>query len=753
MNTMRRLFLFLLFAQLIFSVSFVPAGAPDPTQASNALRVERTIDSILAGLTIQEKIGQLVQYTGGWNTGPSGRTISNEQRALIREGKTGSLLNVFGSSLTRELQHIAVNESRAKIPLLFGLDVIHGFRTTFPIPLAEAATWNPQAVELSTRIAAAEASSAGIQWTFGPMVDIARDPRWGRIAEGSGEDPYLGSLFAAASVRGFQGRDLADPTSIMACAKHYAAYGGAEGGRDYNTVDISERTLRDVYLPPFKAAVDAGAGTLMASFNEIGGVPSSGSRLLLTTILREEWKFDGFVVSDWGSIGELQAHGFAVTPAEAAERAINAGLDMDMESGCYRDHLQTLVDQGKVSRATLDEAVRRILRLKIRLGLFTDPYRASTPEREKATNRSKANIQAARRVAREAIVLLRNERGLLPLRKDLKSIAVIGPLADNRKDPPGPWAGPTDTAFVVTLLEGVRAAAPSVRIVFARGCGIDGTDTSGIGAAASVARQADVVLLAVGESEGMSGEASSRSSLELPGRQPELVRAVQATGTPVVMILMNGRPLALGWESAHVPAIVETWFLGHETGHAIADVLFGDFAPSGRLPASFPRVTGQVPIYYNHKNTGRPTDDTTHYTSRYLDLPSTPLYPFGFGLTYTTFVCADLVVDTPKLQSSDTLAVHVTVKNTGRRPGEEVVQLYVRDLAGSVTRPVKELKAFRRVHLEPGQSVPVVLSVPVEDLAFTGLDMKRRVEPGGFKVYVGPNAAEGLEGEFEVADK
>jgi beta-glucosidase len=725
-------------------------GAPP---SSGVGRVEQTIDSILTGLTIQEKIGQLVQYTGGWNTGPSGRTISNEQQALIRAGKTGSLLNVFGSSVTRELQRIAVNESRAKIPLLFGLDVIHGFRTTFPIPLAEAATWNPGAVELSARVSAAEASSAGIHWTFAPMVDIARDPRWGRIAEGSGEDPYLGSLMAAASVRGFQGRNMADPSSIMACAKHYAAYGGAEGGRDYNTVDISERTLRDVYLPPFKAAVDAGAGTLMASFNEIGGVPGSASRLLLTTILREEWKFDGFVVSDWGSIGELQAHGYAATPAEAAERSINAGLDMDMESGCYRDHLQTLVEQGRVSRAVLDEAVRRILRLKIRLGLFTDPYRACTPEREKETVRSAANIQAARSVAREAIVLLRNERNLLPLGKDLKSIAVIGPLADNRKDPLGPWAGPTDTAFVVTLLEGVRAAAPSVRVSYARGCAIDGTDTSGIAAAVSAARQADVVLLAAGESEGMSGEASSRSSLELPGRQGELIRAIQATGTPVVLILMNGRPLALGWESAHVPAIIETWFLGHETGHAIADVLFGDFSPSGRLPVSFPRATGQVPIYYNHKNTGRPTDDKTHYTSRYLDLPSTPLYPFGFGLTYSTFACADLVVETPRLKLADTLAVRVTLKNTGKRTGDEVVQLYVRDVAGSVTRPVRELKAFRRVRLEPGQSAPVTLSVPVADLAFTGLDMQRRVEPGRFKVYVGPNAAEGLEGSFEVLEE
>jgi beta-glucosidase len=735
----------------ILSTSTTSAQRPEGKQSARAVGMEHAVDSILAGLTLQEKIGQLVQYTGGWSTGPTGRSINQEQRTNIKEGMVGSLLNVYGSTVTRDLQRIAVEESRARIPLVFGLDVIHGFKTTFPIPLAEAATWDASAVELSARVSAAEASSSGIHWTFAPMVDIARDPRWGRIAEGSGEDPYLGSVMAAARVRGFQGRNLADPSAIMACAKHYAAYGGAEGGRDYNTVDISEMTLRDVYLPPFKAALDAGAGTFMASFNEIGGVPSSGSHFLLTTILRNEWKFEGFVVSDWNSIGELVQHGTAATPADAAEQAVNAGVDMDMESRCYRDHLQSLVEQGRVSKATLDASVRRVLRMKYRLGLFIDPYRASTPEREAQVHRSAGNVAAARAIARKAIVLLKNEGKVLPLARTLKTVAVIGPLAHNHADPVGPWAGPTDTNYVVTLLEAVREAIPAARVLFARGCGIDGTDTTGIAEAVAVARQAEVVLLGAGESRAMSGEAGSRSSLELPGRQGDLIRAVAATGKPVVLVLMNGRPLALSREEGQVPAIMEAWFLGHETGHAITDVVFGYHTPTGRLPVSFPRVTGQVPIYYNHKNTGRPANDSVHFTSRYIDVPSSPLYPFGFGLTYTTFAYSDLTVITPKVKATDTIAVQISLKNTGIRASEEVVQLYVRDEVGSVTRPVRELKAYKRIHLEPGQLTRVSLALPAADLAFTGIDNQPHVEPGMFTVYVGPNAAEGIEGRFEVA--
>jgi beta-glucosidase len=739
-----------LFLAVVILAGLPAAAITQVRTFSDRTAVAHAVDSILNQLTLDEKIGQLVQYTGGWDTGPAGRTISKDQQSLVREGKVGSIFNVTGAVVTRELQRIAVTESRAKIPLLFGLDVIHGFKTTFPIPLAEASTWNPDAVERSTRVAATEASSSGIAWTFAPMVDIARDPRWGRIAEGSGEDPYLGSVMATARVHGFQGADLADPSSIVACAKHYAAYGAAEGGRDYNTVEVTDRTLRDVYLRPFKAAVDAGVGTLMASFNEIGGVPSSGNHYLLTDILRHEWKFDGFVVSDWNSIGELIPHGFATGPKQAAERAINAGLDMDMMSGCYQDHLAELVKEGKVSIKTIDESVRRILTVKLRLGLFADPYRGTSPAREKASLVTPANLKVAREVAGESIILLRNEHGLLPLSSAGKTIAVIGPLANDHSDPLGPWAGPADTNTVVTLLEGIRGAAADATILTAWGCGIAGDDTSGFASAVSVARQADVVLLAVGESRDMSGEASSRSCIGLPGRQQELVKAVVATGTPVVLVLMNGRPLTIPWEADHVPAILETWFLGAETGNAIADVVFGAIAPSGRLPVSVPRAVGQIPIYYDHKNTGRPPDPTNHFTSKYLDLPSTPLYPFGYGLSYTTFSYSDLKVATPVLGIRDTLRVSAVVSNSGSRDADEVVQLYVRDMFASVTRPVKELKGFRKIRIISGSATTVSFLLPVQDLSFTRLDGTRGVEPGSFKVWIGANAAEGLEGSFEV---
>jgi beta-glucosidase len=724
---------------------------PSPGQgASRAPGVERAIDSILATLTLDEKVGQLVQYSGGFETGPAGRAIPGQLHAQIREGKVGSLLNALGAAETRELQRIAVEESRTKIPLIFGLDVIHGYKTTFPIPLGEAATWDPDAVELSARVQAQEASAGGIHWTFGPMVDIARDPRWGRMAEGSGEDPYLGALMAAAHVRGYQGTSLSDPTTLVACAKHFAAYGGAEGGRDYNTVDISERTLCDIYLPPFKAAVDAGVGTLMASFNEISGVPSSGNRQLLTDILRNEWKFDGFVVSDWGSIGEMIQHGFAADSADAARLAINAGLDMDMMAGCYGGYLADLVKTGRVSQATLDESVRRVLHMKFRLGLFADPYRGVSVAREKESLLTPSNLAATREVARKSLVLLKNEGGLLPLRKNVHRIAVIGPLANNQSDPIGPWAGSPDTLNVVTVLHGIRNAVPEADVVYARGCGIQDNASAGISHAASLAKKSDVAIIVAGEAEWMSGEASSRSSLAIPGLQEELIKEVVATGTPVVLVLMNGRSLAIGWEAEHVTSIVEAWFPGLEGGNAIADVLFGDVAPAGRLPVTFPRVTGQVPLYYNHKNTGRPYDDMVKYTSRYLDVASTPLFPFGYGLTYTTFAYQGLRLDRNTLGMSDTLRATVGIRNTGERDGEEVVQLYVRDDVGSVTRPVKELKAFRRVRVKKQGTAEVTLTVPVSALAFTGLDMKTRVEPGTFHVIVGPNAEEGLSEKFVV---
>ena len=751
---MKKTSLFLFAGFLAVTAPHRPLCAAGPAREARNDRVERAIDSILARLTPEEKIGQLLQYSGRWSDTVVNRGITLEERALIRQGRVGSFLNAFGTGITRELQRIAVEESHARIPLLFGLDVIHGFRTTFPIPLAQAASWDPAAVERSTRVAAREASAAGVHWTFGPMVDIARDPRWGRIAEGAGEDPFLGAAMATAQVRGYQGRDLSDPTTILACAKHFAAYGAAEGGRDYNTAEISERTLRDVYLVPFKAAVDAGAGTLMASFNEIDGVPSSANKHLLTDILRNEWKFDGFVVSDWNSIGELLNHGIAATRAEAAQKSLEAGLDMDMASDVYRDNLPALVKNGKVSAKILDTAVRRILRIKFRLGLFDDPYRSCNPETEKSEMLTSSHIAAAREMARESIVLLKNQSDLLPLRRDTKTIAVIGPLADNRHDPLGPWKGLGEAKNVVSLLDGVRnAVGNSASVLTARGCTISGTDTAGFGEAVSAARCADVIVLAVGESMDMSGEAGSRSTLDLPGRQEDLVHVIMGTGKPVILVLMNGRPLAIPWEAEHVPAILETWFLGLQTGNAIGDVLFGAVAPSGKLPVSFPRTVGQVPIYYGHKNTGRPDTSNEHFSSRYIDLPSSPLYPFGYGLSYTTFSYSDLTLERQSLGTADTLRANMTLTNTGQREGDEIVQLYVRDLAGSVTRPVKELKGFQRVHLAPGASAIVPFSVPVASFAFTGLDMKKKVEPGSFILWVGPSSVGGEQTTFEVVER
>jgi beta-glucosidase len=711
---------------------------------------ERAIDSILSVLTLEEKVGQLVQYSGRWHDSSVTTVIKPEYLTLVREGKLGSLLNVFGSRLTRELQDAALR-SRARIPLLFGLDVIHGFRTTFPIPLAEASTWEPAKAELSARIAATEAAASGIHWTFAPMVDVARDPRWGRIAEGAGEDPYLGSVMAAARVRGFQGASLAADSTILACVKHFAAYGGAEGGRDYNTVDISDRTLRDVYLPPFRAAVEAGAGSLMASFNEIGGVPSSASRYLLTDILRGEWGFDGFVVSDWNSVGELLPHGVAADRREAARLGITAGIDMDMAGDIYREQLADAVRAGSVSMATLNEAVRRVLRLKFRLGLFDDPYRYCSPEREEALLFHPRHRAAALDVARRSMVLLRNHGSLLPLSRTLEKLAVIGPLADDRKNPLGPWDGPSLEEHTVTVLEGVRkAVGPSTSVRYARGCGIADTSRSGIPEAVALARTSDVVLLVVGESSTMSGEAASRTVLDLPGVQPELVRAVHATGVPVVLVLLNGRPLTIPWIAENIPAILEAWFPGSTTGDAVAGVLFGDYNPSGKLPVTFPRSVGQVPIYYNHKHTGRPPDPQDPYTSKYIDERWTPLYPFGFGLSYTTFTYSDLRLRSKVLGENDTLHVTVTLRNTGTRSGEEVVQLYVRDHVGSVTRPVKELKAFRKISLDAGAGSDVVLAVSVRELAFTREGAEKVVEPGTFSVYVGGNSAETLEQTFEV---
>lgn len=690
----------------------------------------QSLDSLLARMTLEEKLGQLNLLSADGQASPP-------QLQLVRAGKLGGLFNVNGAENTTAAQRVAVTESRLKIPLLFGMDVIHGYRTIFPIPLGEAAAFNPEIAEATARAAGLEAAAAGINWTYAPMVDIARDPRWGRIAEGSGEDPYLGSLLAAARVRGFQ-------QSIFATVKHFAGYGAAEAGREYNETEISERTMREIYLPPFKAAIDAGVASLMTAFNSISGVPASGNVWLTDSVLRREWGFTGLVVSDWTSVAELIPHGVAANLADAGRVALTAGVDMDMMSSSYvSDSMAAVVRAGRIPMAVVDTAVMRVLRAKLRMGLFRDPYRARTAP-PMAESRA-----LARRAARESIVLLKNQRNVLPLDPKTATIAVIGPLADNKLDALGPWHTQGRAEDVVTVLQGIRAKASASQVVYAQGSGIDDTVTAGIGAAVAAARRANVAVLVLGERHDMSGEAASRAELGLPGVQQQLLEQVVATGTPVVLVLMNGRPLILEWAAQHVPAIVETWYLGVEAGNATADVLFGDYNPSGKLPVTFPRGLGQIPIYYNHRNTGRPMQPQNKFSSKYIDMPNEPRYPFGFGLSYTTFAYRDLRLSTARARVSDTVTAMVTVANTGAREGTEVVQLYVRDEVGSVSRPVRELKAFQRVTLKPNESRTVTLRVAVKDLWFIGLDLKPVVEPGTFRVYVGPNSAEGLEATFE----
>jgi beta-glucosidase len=724
-----------------------------PSSGQRLLHTSRPelIDSLISLMTIEEKVGQLVQFTPSWDTTLPRGHLNETQKDLIRKGLIGSLLNAVGADTTHRIQEIAVRESRLKIPLIFGYDVIHGYRTVFPIPLGEAATWDPELIQAAARVAATEASAAGLHWTFGPMADIARDPRWGRIAEGSGEDPFLGSAMAAARVRGFQGEDLTAPGTVLACPKHYAAYGAAEAGRDYNTVDVSERTLREVYLPPFEAAVRAGAGSIMCSFNEISGVPSSGNHRLLTEILRGEWNFPGFVVSDWGSIGEMVQHGFVSSPEDAARVALMAGVDMDMMSGAYASSLAGLVRSGKINQRILDEAVRRVLWAKFRLGLFADPYHGADPKREQRLTLTKDHRALAREVAARSMVLLKNSGGVLPLKPSVRSLAVIGPLAASTVDPLGPWSGRGDAGDVISVLEGIRTATvQGTRVLYARGCPIDSLVTDGFGEAVKAARESEVVVLVLGEGAWMSGEAASRSSIDLPGAQKELAKAVLSTGKPVVVVLMNGRPLTIDWLDEAATAILEAWFPGVEAGNGVADVLFGKVNPSGKLPVTFPRSIGQIPIYYAHKNTGRPIDEKEKYTSKYLDLPNTPLYPFGFGLSYTRFEYSSLKVDKDKVPVSGTLVVTGNVTNTGGIAGTEIVQLYVRDNVGSVTRPVKELKAFRRVPLAPGERAVVRFEVAISSLGVLDDHWRKVVEPGTFTVFLGGNSSDCLELPFEV---
>jgi beta-glucosidase len=731
-----------------------PQPAPvraSPSAPAGTLAMSRFLDSLLQRMTLEEKLGQLNQPGGpGNDTGPAARAGSE---ADIRAGRIGSFLGVSGAAETREFQRIAVEQSRLGIPLLFGNDVIHGFRTIFPVPLAEASSWDPPAVERSARIAAIEATAGGVTWTYAPMVDIARDPRWGRVVEGSGEDPYLGAAMAAARVHGFQGDDLAADNTLLATAKHFAAYGAAEGGRDYNTADVSQRTLYETYLPPFEAAVRAGAQSVMAAFNEIAGVPMHANRELIRGVLRSGWGFEGVLVSDYTGVLELQRHGVAADSAAAGVIALEAGVDVDMVSRIYLSQLAPLVRAGVIRESLVDEAVRRVLRAKYLLGLFADPYRYSDLAREQQRILTPEHLTAAREMARKSIVLLKNSGAVLPLSKAVRSLAVIGPLAIDSASSLGSWSAVGRPADAITVLEGIRRALPAgTRVGYARGADVASRDTTGFAEAERAAREADAVVLVLGESRDMSGEARNRSSLDLPGVQQRLAERVLAAGKPLVVVLMNGRPLSTPWLDANVPAILETWYLGVQTGPAVAEVLFGDYNPGGKLPISVPRTVGQVPIYYNHKNTGRPPDPRDNYTSKYLDLPSTPLYPFGYGLSYTTFAYGNPRLSATRIRATDSITVSAEVTNTGRVTGDEVVQLYLRDDVASITRPVKELRGFRRITLQPGESRTVVFVLRPDDLAFYGPDLRRIVEPGTFTVFVGTSSEAVREAHFELVD-
>ncbi|WP_448702430.1 beta-glucosidase BglX [Mucilaginibacter sp. AW1-3] len=716
--------------------------------------IDKKVDALLAKMTLEEKIGQLNQYSAdGLTTGPLTENTNKFQQ--IKEGKVGAMLNVRGAKDTRMVQGYAM-QSRLKIPLLFGLDVIHGYRVTFPVPLAEAASWDMQAIESSARVSATEAAAGGIHWTFAPMVDIARDPRWGRVMEGAGEDPYLGSAIAAARVHGFQGKGLGNLDAVMACVKHFAAYGAAIGGRDYNTVDISDRTLWETYLPPFKAAADADAATFMNSFNELNGIPASGNHYLQTDILKGKWHYTGFIVSDWGSISEMVAHGFAKDSKQAGELAINAGNDMDMEGHSYINNLAQLVKEKKVPMSRVDDAVRRILRKKFELGLFDDPYRFSNEDRESKILNSDANREIARDVARKSMVLLKNDNQLLPLSKNLKNIAVIGPLAKANKDMMGFWSVMWENDHLVSLYEGLQnKVGKNTNLIYAQGCDVTDTSKRGFAEAIAAAKQAEVVIMAVGEHFDMSGEAKSRANIHMPGVQEDLVKAIVETGKPVVVLTMSGRPMIFNYTADHASTILQTWWLGSEAGNAIADVLFGDYNPSGKLPMSFPRSEGQIPVYYNYKSTGRPSQNDLgiNYRSGYNDLPNSPRYAFGYGLSYTTFAMSDLKLSKNKFSKNERITVTCTLKNTGNYAGEEVVQLYLRQLVGSVTRPVKELKDFSKVYLKPGESKTISFIIDKEKLSFYNQQMQWGTEPGGFRLMIG-NASDHilLQDKFELVN-
>ena len=718
---------------ILFSASFAQRSGP---------AVERRINQLIAQMTLAEKLGQLQQLDGDYRG-----FARPEHFDLARKGLLGSTLNVRGVKFTNELQRAAM-ESRLKIPMLFGFDVIHGYRTIFPVPLGESASWDLALIEKDAAIAAAESRAAGVHWTFAPMVDIARDPRWGRIIEGAGEDTFLGSQIAAARVRGFQGTDYSANNRVMATAKHWVGYGAALGGRDYNATDISVRALREIYFPPFKAAVDAGVGSFMTSFNDLDGVPATANPFVLKKVLRDEWKFDGLVVSDYTAVMELMFHGLARTEADAAMYALNAGTDMEMVSRFYNLHGAQLLKDKKVSMTTVDEAVRRVLRVKFRIGLFEKPYADEALEQREVFKQ--ANRDAAETAAEKSFVLLKNENGTLPINNNIDKIAVVGSLADNKAEMNSNWNGDSKPEDPITVVEALRQEYPRKKIRFEAGCDPKCETDAGFARAVDAAKDSDFTILVVGESSDMSGEAASRSNIDLPGRQVDLVRAIHATGKPYAVVLINGRPLTINWIAENSPAILEAWFPGTMAGPAIVDTLFGDANPGGKLPLTFPRSVGQIPLYYNQKNTGRPFKASEKYTSKYLDIANTPLYPFGHGLSYSQFRLSNLQLDKDRILPGGNVKASVEIENTGKRAGDEVVQLYIHDVAATVTRPVKELRGFKRVTLQPGQKQRVEFTLGPKELSFLDRDLKTIVEPGSFIVYVGTSSEGGLQSTFDV---
>ena len=734
-------FFFVKFTAIFILVSLCASAMPAQRKPANG--IEAKINSLIAKMTLAEKLGQLQQLDGDFPTG-AGRP---EHFEMVKKGLLGSTLNVRGAKNVNELQRAAL-ESRLKIPHLFAFDVIHGYRTIFPVPLGEAASFDRSAAELSAYIAAKEARAAGVAWTFAPMVDIARDPRWGRVVEGAGEDTYLGSEFARARVRGFQGKDYSAADRVVACAKHWVAYGAAQGGRDYNFTDVSDFSLYNTYFPPFKAAREAGVDTFMASFNSLNGVPATGNHWVQTEVLRNEWKFDGLVVSDYTSVMELIAHGIAKDEADAARIALNAGVDIEMVSRFYNKHGEQLFKDKKISPAVLDEAVRRVLRIKFRLGLFDKPFTDETLEGK--TLLTAANRANAREIAAKSFVLLKNDNNALPASKTAASVAVVGGLAESKEDILGSWNGDGKVADAVSVLDGVKNKIGASKVVYSKGCDANCADTADFADAVAKAKSADFTILVVGESAAMSGEAASRTSLDLPGKQLDLVKAIHATGKPYAVVLMNGRPLTINWLAENSPAILETWFGGTEGGNAVADVLFGDVNPAGKLPITFPRSVGQIPIFYNMANTGRPMDPANKYSSKYIDSPNTPLYPFGYGLSYTKFALSNLRLNAVKIKPNGSVNVTVDVENVGARDGAEVVQVYIRDMVASVTRPVRELKGFERVVLKAGEKKSVTFTLTPAELGFYNMQKKFVVEAGEFRVWAAQSSEGGLETSFVV---